>query len=227
MLIAGNKTNRDLAGAVNARVTADARMIAAKAMLIRLGAVGLLGLMIGAGVALACLGYARIRDANGAAERLAGVLAAALEKATMHARLDPDASVHVDPGATVGLDPNARVRLADAPALPRPTAAQLRQEAQPPSKNAVQTNYTVFKNVKFGAGEVVTGYNFAPDGTVPERQYCYYANGAADQSYVTTPIGANGRFVAPLRPPEGLDPAKAAAECVWFDGRPTRFQPAD
>ena len=68
MLIAGTKTNRDLAGAVNARVSADARMISAKAMFIRLGAIGLLGLMIGAGAALACLGYARIRDANGAAD---------------------------------------------------------------------------------------------------------------------------------------------------------------
>ncbi len=221
MFIAGTKTNRDLAGAVNARVTADARMVAAKAMLIRLGAVGLLGLMIGAGVALACLGYARIRDANGAAERLAGVLTDALEKATMHARLDPEASVHLDPAATVGLDPNSRVHLADP--LPRPTAAQLRQDATAPSKSAVQTNYTVFKNVKFGAGEVVTGYNFSPESALPDRQYCYYANGAGDQSYVTTPIGANGRYVAPLHPAEGVDAVKAAAECVWFDGRPTRF----
>ena len=221
MFIAGTKTNRDLAGAVNARVTADARMVAAKAMLIRLGAVGLLGLMIGAGVALACLGYARIRDANGAAERLAGVLTDALEKATMHARLDPEASVHLDPAATVGLDPNAKVHLADP--LPRPTAAQLRQDATAPSKSAVQTNYTVFKNVKFGAGEVVTGYNFSPESALPDRQYCYYANGAGDQSYVTTPIAANGRYVAPLHPAEGVDAVKAAAECVWFDGRPTRF----
>ncbi len=221
MFIAGNKTNRDLAGAVNARVTADARMIAAKAMLIRLGAVGLLGLMIGAGVALACLGYARIRDANGAAERLAGVLADALEKATMHAQLDPGASVHLDPAATVGLDPAAKVRLADP--LPRPTAAQLRQDATAPSRSPVQTNYTVFKNVKFGVGEVVTGYNFAPEGSLPERQYCYYASGTDDQAYVTTPIAANGRYVAPLRAAEGFDPIKAAAECVWFDGRPTRF----
>lgn len=223
MLIAGNKTNRDLAGAVNARVSADARMIAAKAMLIRLGAVGLLGLMIGAGFALACLGYARIRDANGAAERLAGVLASALEKATMHAQLDPNASVRLDPAATVGLDPEAKVHIADDATLPRPTAAQLRPDASAPSKAAVRTNYTVFKNVKFGAGEVVTGYNFSPAGSVPDRQYCYYASGADEQPYVTTPVAANGRYAAPAHPQEGLDPAKAAAECVWFDGRPTRF----
>ena len=223
MLIAGNKTNRDLAGAVNARVTADARMIAAKALLIRLGAVGLLGLMIGAGIALACLGYARIRDANGAAERLADVLTSALEKATMHAQLDPNASVRLDPAATVGLDPEAKVHLAEDSPLPRPTAAQLHPDATAPSKAAVRTNYTVFKNVKYGLGEVVTGYNFSPDGTVPERQYCYYASGAGEQPYVTTPVAANGRYAVPSHPQEGLDPVKAAAECVWFDGRPTRF----
>jgi hypothetical protein len=223
MLIAGTKANRELAGAVNARVSADASMISARALLIRLGAVGLLGLMIGAGIALACLGYARIHDESSVAERLAGVLTQALEKATMHARLDPGASVHLDPDAKVGLDPYAQVHIADRPDIPHPGAAQLRPDSAPASKNAVQTNYTVFKNVKFGLGEVVTGYNFAPDGTLPEREYCYYASGVDDQAYVTTPIAANGRFIAPVHPPAGVEPTKAAAECVWFDGKPTRF----
>ena len=223
MLIAGTKTNKDLAGAVNARVQADARMIGAKAMAIRFAAVGLFGLMIGLGVGFAFLGYAKLRDATGATERLADILARALEKTTMHAALDPAASVHLQPGATVGLDPNAQVHVSDLPALPRPTSAQLRGGGNPASKAAVQTNYTVFRNVKFGAGEVVTGYNFSPDATLPDRQYCYYASGPDDQSYVTTPIAANGRFIPPLHPAADFDPTKAAAECLWFDGRPTRF----
>ena len=156
--------------------------------------------------------------------RLAGVLTQALAKTTMHAQLDPGASVHLDPDAKVGLDPYAQVHIADRPDVPHPGAAQLRPDSAPASKTAVQTNYTVFKNVKFGLGEVVTGYNFSPEGTLPEREYCYYASGVDDQAYVTTPIAANGRFIAHrCIPPAGFEPAKAAAECVWFDGKPTRF----
>lgn len=223
MLIAGTKANKALAGAVNARVSADASMIAAKAWLIRLGAVGLMALLVGAGVGLAFLGYAKSRDADGAAERLAATLTKALERSTLHAELDPASTVKLDPAAQVGLDPNAKVHLADPPGLPHPTREQLKSDAAPPSKAQVRTNYTVFKSVRWGGGQVVTGYTFAPDVALPDHQYCYYADGIDKQSYTTIHIAAEGRYTPPPNPPSGLDPAKAAAECVWFDGRPTQF----
>ena len=223
MLIAGTKANRELAGAVNRRVGAEASMVAAKAWLIRCTAVGVLALMIGAGVGLAFLGYARSKDASGAAERLADTLTKALERAQLHAALDPDASVKLDPAAQVAMAPGATVHLADDKALPRPTPAQLKEDATPASKAQVKTNYTIFKAVHFASGEVVTGYNFAPQGAVPEHQYCYFADGIDKQSFKTLHIAAEGRYTAPTNTPPGFDAMKAAQNCVWFDGKPTMF----
>ncbi len=222
MLIAGTKENRALAGAVNARVAADAALIKAKAWLIRCGALGVLALATGGGVGLAFLGVARSRDASGAAERLAATLTQALERSQLHARLDPGSTVRLDPDARVAMDPAAnRVQL-DAP-MPRPSREQMRPDAAARSGVAVQTNYTVFKVVQWGSGRVVTGYNFTPDGKVPDHQYCYFADDIDQTTYKTVHIAAEGRFIAPPNPPAGLEPAKAAAECLWFDGRPTRF----
>lgn len=223
MLIAGTRANKALAGAVNRRVAADAAMVAAKAWLIRCGAVGLLALLVGAGVGLAFLGVARSRDASGAADRLAATLTRALETAKLHAALDPNASVKLDPAAQVAMDPAAnRVQVDPAP-LPRPGRDQLAGGAATRSGAAVQTNYTVFKVVRWKDGRVVTGYNFTPDAKVPDHQYCYFADGIDQLTFQTVHIAADGRYTAPPNPPAGLDPAKAAAECVWFDGRSTQF----
>ena len=224
MLIAGSKANRALAGAVNRRVHADATMIAAKAWLIRCGAIGLLALMVGAGVGLAFLGYAKSRDADGAAERLADTLTRAIERSKLHAELDPGSTVKLDPAAQVAMDPSANtVQMSAGAEPPRPTREQLKPDAAPPSKNPVKTNYTIFKTVRWRDGQVVTGYNFAPDGKVPDHQYCYFADGIGEQSYRTVHIAAEGRYLAPPDPPPTLDPKLAAVECVWFDGKPTRF----
>ncbi len=221
MIVAGTKENRALAGAINKRVGAEASMVAAKAWLIRCAAVGVMALLIGGGVGLAFLGYAKSRDASGAAERLADTLTKALERSTLHAELDPNAQVKLDPAARVALDPNAEVKLAEPSS--RPTTDQLKPDAASPSKAAVKTNYTVFKSVRWGTGQIVTGYNFTPDAKLPEHQYCYFADGVERQSYTTLHIAAEGRFLPPPNLPKGFDAAKAAAECIWFDGGPTRF----
>lgn len=223
MLIAGSKENKALAGAVNARVVADARLISAKAFAIWIGAIGAAGLLIGAGVGLAFLGVAKSRDASGAADRLADTLTKAIERSKLHAELDPASTVKLDPAARVGMDPNATVKMADMPPMPRPTREQLKQDAASPSKHSVETNYTVFKMVRWGDGQVVTGYTFAPDGKLPDHQYCYFADGIDKQSYKTLHIAAEGHYIAPPSPTPGFDAAKAAAECIWFDGKPTRF----
>ncbi len=222
MLIAGTKENRRLAGLVNARVSADARLINAKAWAIWFGALGLMALLIGAGVGLAFLGVARSRDASGAADRLADTLTRALERSKLRAEIDPGSTVRLDPAAQVAMAPGSTVRVETA-AMPRPGRDQLRPDAAPPSKQSVQTNYTVFKMVRWGQGQVVTGYTFAPDGKLPEHQYCYYADGVDKQTYNTLHIAAEGRFTPPPDAANGLDARAAAAECVWFDGRPTQF----
>lgn len=220
MLIAGTKANKALATAVNSRVAADAAMISAKAWLIRCSAVGVMALLIGAGVALAFLGLAKSRDASGAADRLAATLTRALETSTLHAEIAPNSTVKLDPAAQVTLDPAAKVAIADRPLMPRPSKDQLKSD---PAKPDVQTNYTIFKVVRFGDGKVVTGYNFSPDAKLPDHQYCYFADGIDQMTYKTIHVAADGRFIAPPNLPPGLDARKAAAQCLWFDGQPTRF----
>ena len=226
MLIAGSKANRALAGAVNRRVGAEASLVAAKAWLIRCAAIGLLAIMVGAGVALGFLGYARSREANGAAERLADTLTAALERAKLHAVLDPDSSVKLDPaGAGRRWTPNATVHLADDKALPRPTRDQLQARCRAGLEGrGARRNYTVFKAVKYGTGEVVTGYTFEPTSHGARASILLFRRQhGASQSFNTLHIAADGRYIAPPGPPAGFDPVKAAQNCVWFDGKPTLF----
>lgn len=159
-----------------------------------------------------------------------------LDSATV--TLDPQATVRMaeplklDPATTVKLDPNARVRVSNAPAdQTRPTPAQL--NPQPPSAQPdaaatkpVATNYTIFKNVEFGQGAVVTGWSFSSsEQPSPNYQYCYYVQGAGGDdpnAQVKVDIARNGAMVPNLRP-QRFDIKSAAASCVWFDGGATRM----
>ena len=210
--------NSRLAKVVNARIGADASLMAAKATFLRLGGCSILALSLGVAAAIAFWGYARVQDKSVSAQALADALAKALEGAKITAALDPDARVKLDAqDAKVRLDPAS---LRDA--IPRPTPEQM--GAQPPQGKVVQTNYTVFKSVQFGSGEVVTGYNFAGDAQTPSAQYCYYTTGAASSgTSLQTDLARNAVFSAPANPPAKLDAKAAAANCVWFDGAATRF----
>src|SRR5689334_11481370 len=98
-------SNRSLAAAVNSRINADARIVSAKAAMWRLAGVGILAALAGVGAGAALYGYASIHDASNTAERLAGAISTAIEKAhlTGEVRMAPEQSVSLDPKAEVGL----------------------------------------------------------------------------------------------------------------------------
>lgn len=232
--------NQALAAAVNARMAADSRIVNAKAALLRLAGVGALMALTGIGIAAALFGWSFVKDERPSADRIADALVSALDRTTLKAagefRLAPDSTVRIenptvslDPGASVKLDPEASVKLdpASRPAgePPRPTQAQLQQEAKPASGAKPVTNYTIFKSVPLGQGSVVTGWSFSSsEQAAPAGQYCYYVQAAGEpgsNAQVKVDVALNGVMLANLKP-RGFDPAQAAASCTWFDGKATR-----
>jgi hypothetical protein len=63
-------------------------------------------------------------------------------------------------------------------------------------QNRVVTQFTIFKTVPFGNGEVVTGWIFADSNqTNPANQYCYYSEKAEATIAVRTDLATNGTML--------------------------------
>jgi hypothetical protein len=176
--------NVALASAVNSRIKADAMMLKAKSAAFHLASVGAMCALIclggGLGVGAGFFGYSYINDSRTSAEKMAQAFSNALEKATLTrevkldtngalvqvdptstVKVNPNAPVRLDPQATVKLDPNATVNIRGGVTseIPRPTQDQLYPKTV--SKPNVVTNYNIFKPVKWGKGEVLTGSKFS------------------------------------------------------------------
>lgn len=207
MEIPATPENRVLASAVNARIRGDARLLNARAALYRLAGLGLAAALAGVGIGAALYGWTYARGQTIEAELVAGAVAKALSGLTLKTE------------GTVKLDPESRVEVAAAtrPEVPLPTAAQLGAGAAPESKAVAATNFTVFKNVPFGQGQVVTGWNFtSSEQKSPTHQYCYYSEQLDGTSKVTIDLGENGRAVSQTRSRPNVDAAVAVTNCVWF-----------
>ena len=201
--------NRVLASAVNARIKSDARLLNARAALYRLAGIGLLCALLGVGIGAAFYGYSYANDPTFPTEKVANTVAAALSKVTLKTE------------GTVKLDPDAKVEVAGGARseVPTPSAAQLGAGAAPESKAAVLTNFTVFKNVPYGSGQVVTGWNFSSsEQKSPNHQYCYYSEQLDGTSKVTIDLGENGRPLPQAKARTNVDPSVAYTNCVWFKG---------
>jgi hypothetical protein len=199
--IAPTPDNRALAAAVNARIRSESRIINAKAALWRLAGAGVLCALIGAGIGAAFYGYSYIgSERSPGTEQIAQALTQALEKTTLK----------VEPAAKPD---NA----GPATPVPKPTETQLGTDALPQSRATVATAFTVFKNVPFGSGQVVTGWNFpSGDQPAPNHQYCYYSEQIDGTSKVTIDLGENGHTLPQAKARTSVDPARAYANCVWF-----------
>jgi hypothetical protein len=202
MDIAPTTDNRALASAVNARLRSDMRVTNAKAAFWRLLGTGILFCLIGAGVGAGFYGYSFTHGGAVPAEDVADKIAQALDRATL--KLDPNLKV-------VAASPDGSV--------PKPSATQLGTDTAPASQAAVATAFTVFKNVAFGSGQVVTGWNFqSSDQAQPSHQYCYYSEQIDGTSKVTVDLGENGRPLPQAKARTNVDPALAYRSCVWFNG---------
>ena len=207
MEIPATPENRVLANAVNARLKSDARIQNAKAAFWRLAGMALVCGGIGGGIGAAIFGWTYSRQPVIQADQVAQAVAAAMERVTLKAegtvKLDPDAKLPIGAGATQE--------------VPRPTETQLGTGTTPKSLANVNTAFTVFKNVPYNQGQVVTGWNFTTsEQKSPQHQYCYYSEQIDGGSKVTIDLGENGRPAANARARAGMDPVMAYANCVWF-----------
>lgn len=206
MEIPNTKENRVLANSVNARLKSDARIQNAKAAFWRLAGLALVCLMVGIGGGAILFGWTYGRQPVIQAEQVADAVAAAMSRVVFRTE------------GTVKLDPDARIAAAGAPEMPRPTATQL-GTTPGSAAPAVATNFTVFKNVPFANGQVVTGWNFASsEQKNPSHQYCYYSEQIDGSSKVTIDLGENGHPVPPTKTKSSMDPLLAYGNCVWFSG---------
>jgi hypothetical protein len=245
MEAANTQPNRALAQAVNSRITADAVMLKAKSTVWRLTGVGAMCALIGLGMGAGFFGYSYIHDPRTSAQKMAQAFAEAIEKSTLRGevKLDPQATVKLDAnggqmkvestgtvrldasGTVVRLDPNAVVNVRGlAPEVPRPPDHQTNPNTAPslPRGNVV-TDYTVFKTVKYGNGEVVTGWKFTSNEEVsPRHEYCYYGESIRDGVGAQFTLARNGQLDLKGGSPPNVDRTSAAAYCVWFGGGSTR-----
>jgi hypothetical protein len=240
--------NRAHADAINETMRIRAELAKAKtfgekskAALPRLLGCAALALGIGGGIGAACYGvsaitggmYAEQREqARVTAEeaRLAAMLrqnrddlTAMLEHATLHANVSGEVGVR---DGIVRIDPNSAflhvIGKASAD-VPRPIPEHVRQD-EPPASQAVApagvvTNYVVFHNVRFGRGEVESGWEFKSSAdALPSKQYCQYRDYPDDTRSVNFIIGRDGRLTLPATAPAGVDLRAAFASCVWTGG---------
>jgi hypothetical protein len=213
------------------KLTADAQLEHAKATLCRFGGIGLLAAMVGAGIGLACFGYSFVSDGRAQAHKMADAMRQALEKAQLTATgelkladgstvgLAPGGQVAIAPGSVVRVDPSTTVKVAgkNDDVLPPPALPPV--QTTPSLQSKVITQYTIFKTVQFGKGQVVTGWIFADSNQAnPANQYCYYSEKADDTIAVRTDLGTNRTMLNNLKPRPDMDLIAAYNSCIWFSG---------
>jgi hypothetical protein len=131
-------------------------------------------------------------------------------------------TVRLADGATIALDPASSIRVVGNLKLdiPQPSKDQLQLDARASSQELPFTNYTIFKSVEFGSGEVVTGWIFdLADPARPRGQYCYYDQPIAKGVTAKYTLAIN----ASPRRPSALSKLKfdfdgALTNCIWFSG---------
>jgi hypothetical protein len=224
------------AAVLSSRAAADARVASAIGFGWLCGGCALAACLLGAGAAVALFGYSVMQSVTPSAEITAKAIANAFERAEFRTsvsgtmtlpedselRLASDQSVKIEDGSTVKLDPASTIRVVGDLKLdvPQPSKQQLQLDTTSGSKELPFTRYTIFKFTKFGAGEVVTGWNFElSDPSRPTIQRCYYEEAVAGGVSASQTLAFNG---AP-RPPSALaklsfDFDGALANCSWFSG---------
>jgi hypothetical protein len=129
-------------------------------------------------------------------------------------RVGVEGEVGLRSGATVGVTGNVGIN----GGVPGTTPVNFGGDTQERNGARVMSSITAFKTVKFGQGEIVTGWNYkTSNDTAPHQQYCYYNQGV-EGANVRIDIATNGRPINVVRPPRGFDLDGAISNCIWYNG---------
>ncbi len=205
----GTPENIALAQQVNTRLRADAKYTAARAFLLRALGFGAFLCLSGVGVGAAAYGWATMNQFDTAAEKIAGAMQAALANVTLKTQ------------GQVTLTDNT-LKLEGLPKLggaPTPTKAQLGEQAAPASKAQVNTTFTVFKQVPYLDGQIVTGWNFKDNAEQPYQQYCYFSRRSSEtkgQVEIKIDLAMDGKTL-PQPQKSDVNLEILARNCVWHE----------
>ena len=210
-LAPGSPENVALAQHVNGRLRAESRIIAARAFLFRAIGAGAFAALAGIGVGAAAYGYAFMSQYESAAERIASAMQTALSDVTLKTK-----------GEVTLTDNTLKLEgLPKGNGVPTPTQAQLGQDATPASKAPVNTTFTVFKQVPYMDGQIVSGWNFRANEEKPFQQYCDFSrrsNEPKGQVEIKIDLAMDGK-VLPQPVKSDVNLGILASNCVWFDGK--------
>jgi hypothetical protein len=227
---------RGFAAAINSRLAAEA--VVARAMSfawICAGAMISIALT-GLGVAAAFVGYSHLNSLTDAADLISHSIADALQNAELKSvvtgkmALDPNSEIKLasnqivglSEGTTVKLDPNSSVRIIGNMKVdvPQPSKQQLQVDTTSQSEQLPFTEYTVFRDVDYEKGHVVTGWRYdLTDQMRPQSQICYYEESHSRRVSARYTLAINNY---PRRPSEltkvSFNFDGALANCIWFSG---------
>ncbi|WP_027170661.1 hypothetical protein [Methylobacterium sp. 10] len=206
----GTPENVVLAQSVNGRLRAETRITAARAFLLRASGAGVFAALAGIGIGAASYGYAYMNQFDSAAEKIAAAMQTALADVTLKTK-----------GEVTLTDNVLKLEGGPVRSSPSPTQAQLGKDAAPASKATVNTTFTVFKQVPYMDGQIVTGWNFRANEEVPFQQYCYFSrrtNEAKGQVEMKIDLAMDGK-VLPQPQKSDVNLAILASNCVWSDGK--------
>jgi hypothetical protein len=205
----GTPENIALAQQVNSRLRADSSYVAARAFLFRALGFGAFACLAGIGVGAAAYGWATLNQFDTAAEKIAAAMQAALSDVTLKTK-----------GEVTLTDNVLKLEgLPKAGGTPTPTKAQLGSDAVPASKAVVNTTFTVFKQVPYLDGQIVTGWNFKDSADQPYQQYCYFSrrsNEAKGQVEIKIDLAMDGKTL-PQPQKSDVNLEILARNCVWHE----------
>jgi hypothetical protein len=182
---------RGFAAIINSRLLAEARVARAMSFAWICAGATIAIVLTGLGVAVSFVGYSRLNNLSAAAEIISRSLADAIQRTELKSivsgkmALSPNSEVRLAPGqvirlaegATVKLDPSSSVRIIGNMKVdvPQPSKQQLQLDTTSQSEQLPFTEYTIFKDVNYQRGHVVTGWNYdLVDAMKPKSQVCYY-----------------------------------------------------
>jgi hypothetical protein len=222
--------------AINSRLAAESRVAKAIAFGWLCGGAAIAASLVAIGAAIALWGYSQTISIRDAAEVMSQALIKALENVelktsvTGQMALAPNSEVTVASGQTVKLqdnavvklDPNSSIRVVGDLKLnvPQPSKQQLQLDATTKANDLPLTDYTIFRSVSYGTGEVVTGWNYGLSDTErPRAQYCYYTQNLEKGLAAKFTLAFNG---SPQRPSPlaktSFNYDGALANCIWYSG---------
>lgn len=208
----GTPENIALAQQVNSRLRADATYVAARAFLFRAIGAGLFLCFVGAGIGAASYGWATLNQYDSAAEKLAKAMQTALSDVTLKTKGEVTLT-----DKTLRLEGLPKGATGGGTGAPAPTKAQLGEDAAPVSLADVYTTFTVFKQVPYLDGLVVTGWNFKDGAELPFQQYCYFSrrsNEPKGQVEIKIDLAMDGKTL-PQPQKSDVNLEILARNCVW------------